>query len=81
MKHLDGNLTHRALNAIRALTIDATQEAGDGHPGMPMGAAAIGYALFRHVMVHDPWPATGGTATATCNRPVTVRCCSTRCCT
>jgi transketolase len=54
MKHLDGNLTHRALNAIRALTIDATQEAGDGHPGMPMGAAAIGYALFRHVMVHDP---------------------------
>jgi transketolase len=54
MTHPDANLTQRALNAIRALTIDATQEAGDGHPGMPMGAAAIGYALFRHAMVHDP---------------------------
>ncbi len=47
-------LTTRAVNTIRALTIDATQEAGDGHPGMPMGAAAMGYALFRHAMVHDP---------------------------
>jgi transketolase len=54
MTHTDGHLTQRALNAIRALTIDATQEAGDGHPGMPMGAAAMGYALFRHAMVHDP---------------------------
>jgi transketolase len=47
-------LRTRAVNTIRALTIDATQEAGDGHPGMPMGAAAMGYALFRHAMVHDP---------------------------
>jgi transketolase len=54
MTHTDGHLTQRALNAIRALTIDATQEAGDGHPGMPMGAAGMGYALFRHAMVHDP---------------------------
>jgi len=47
-------LTDRAVNAIRALTIDATQAAGDGHPGMPMGAATMGYALFRHTMRHDP---------------------------
>jgi transketolase len=47
-------LTKRAVNAIRALTIDATQAAGDGHPGMPMGAATMGYALFRHAMHHDP---------------------------
>lgn len=47
-------LTNRAVNAIRALTIDATQAAGDGHPGMPMGAATMGYALFRHTMQHDP---------------------------
>ena len=44
----------RAANAIRALTIDATQEAGDGHPGMPMGAAPMGWALYRHAMRHDP---------------------------
>lgn len=47
-------LVRRAINAIRALAIDATQASGDGHPGMPMGAAPMGYALFRHVMRHDP---------------------------
>ncbi len=47
-------LQTRAVNTVRALTIDATQESGDGHPGMPMGAAAMGYTLFRHAMVHDP---------------------------
>jgi len=50
----DRALTTRALNTIRALTIDATQAAGDGHPGMPMGAAGMGYALFAHAMTHDP---------------------------
>jgi len=50
----DRALTTRAVNTIRALTIDATQAAGDGHPGMPMGAAAMGYALYAGAMVHDP---------------------------
>lgn len=50
----DRALTTRAVNTIRALTIDATQAAGDGHPGMPMGAAAMGYALYAHAMTHDP---------------------------
>jgi len=53
-------LRQRAINAIRALVIDATQAAGDGHPGMPMGMAPVGYALYRHVMKHNPgnptWP-------------------------
>jgi transketolase len=43
-----------AANAIRALTMDATQASGDGHPGMPMGAAPMGWALYRHAMRHDP---------------------------
>jgi transketolase len=47
-------LVQRSVNAVRALTIDATEASGDGHPGMPMGSAAMGYALFRHVMRHDP---------------------------
>jgi transketolase len=38
----DPTLTKRSVNAIRALTIDATQASGDGHPGMPMGAARDG---------------------------------------
>ena len=44
----------RAVNTIRALTIDATQEAGSGHPGMPMGAADMGYVLYQRVMRHTP---------------------------
>jgi len=51
---LDPTLVSRSVNAIRALTIDATQASGDGHPGMPMGAAAMGYALYRHVLRVDP---------------------------
>ena len=50
----DPRLVQRAVNTIRALTIDATQASGDGHPGMPMGAAAMGYALFARSMRHDP---------------------------
>ncbi len=47
-------LQQRAINVIRALTIDATQEAGSGHPGMPMGAAPMGYVLFKEVMNFNP---------------------------
>jgi transketolase len=50
----DPTLVRRAANAVRALTIDATQASGDGHPGMPMGAATMGYVLFRHALRHDP---------------------------
>jgi transketolase len=31
-------------NAIRALAMDAVQQANSGHPGMPMGMAEIGVA-------------------------------------
>ena len=44
----------RAVNTIRALTIDASEEAGSGHPGMPMGAADMGYVLYQRVMRHNP---------------------------
>lgn len=54
MTKTDPKLLERAVNAIRALTIDATQQAGSGHPGMPMGAAAMGYALYRQAMRHNP---------------------------
>ena len=41
-------------NAIRALTMDAVQRANSGHPGMPMGMAEIGLALWRHHLRHNP---------------------------
>ena len=46
--------TARAVNAIRALTIDASEEAGSGHPGMPMGTADIGYVLYARIMNQNP---------------------------
>ncbi|MEO5613446.1 MAG: transketolase [Cypionkella sp.] len=41
-------------NAIRALAMDAVQLANSGHPGMPMGMAEIGVALWRQHLRHNP---------------------------
>ncbi|MTJ05202.1 MAG: transketolase [Sediminimonas qiaohouensis] len=41
-------------NAIRALTMDAVQAAGSGHPGMPMGMADVATVLFNRFMKIDP---------------------------
>jgi len=42
------------LNTIRGLTIDATEKANSGHPGLPLGAAAMGYALWTRHLRHNP---------------------------
>ena len=47
-------VVQKTLNTIRGLTMDAVQEAGCGHPGMPMGAAAMGYAIFARHLRFDP---------------------------
>jgi transketolase len=50
----------RMANAIRALAMDAVEQAKSGHPGLPMGAADIATVLFTQVMKFDPadpaWP-------------------------
>lgn len=43
-----------SINTIRTLTIDAVEKAGIGHPGMPMGAAPMGYALWTRHLRHNP---------------------------
>lgn len=43
-----------ALNAIRVLAIDTIQNANSGHPGLPLGAAPIGYALFHEFLKFNP---------------------------
>jgi transketolase len=43
-----------AVNAIRILSADAVQKANSGHPGFPLGAAPIVYALFAQGMNHAP---------------------------
>src|SRR5437899_520444 len=42
------------INAIRALSIDAVEQAASGHPGMPMGAAPMAYVLWTRHLRHDP---------------------------
>jgi len=41
-------------NAIRALSMDAVQQANSGHPGMPMGMAEIAVALWARHLKHNP---------------------------
>jgi transketolase len=41
-------------NAIRALAMDAVQQANSGHPGMPMGMAEIAEVLWIHHLRHNP---------------------------
>ena len=41
-------------HAIRALAMDAVQQANSGHPGMPMGMAEIAVALWGRHLKHDP---------------------------
>jgi transketolase len=50
----------RCINTIRMLAADAVQKAKSGHPGMPMGAAAMAYVLWTRFLRHNPanpaWP-------------------------
>lgn len=48
------NLQERAINAVRFLSADAIQKANSGHPGLPMGTAAIAYAVWTKHLRHNP---------------------------
>ena len=49
------NYSRRELaNAIRALSMDAVQQANSGHPGMPMGMADIAEVLWNDYLAHNP---------------------------
>ncbi len=42
------------INTIRLLSADMVEKAKSGHPGMPMGAAAMAYVLWTQVMRYNP---------------------------
>jgi len=44
----------KLANAIRALSMDAVQQANSGHPGMPMGMADIAEVLWNDFLRHNP---------------------------
>ena len=48
------SLDNLCANAIRVVSADAIQRANSGHPGMVMGAAPMGYALYSKHMIIDP---------------------------
>ncbi|MCW5774809.1 MAG: transketolase, partial [Rhodospirillaceae bacterium] len=54
-------VSHTSMaNAIRALAMDAVEQAKSGHPGMPMGMADVATVLFTQHLKYDPahpdWP-------------------------
>lgn len=48
------NQDQLAINAIRMLSVDMINQANSGHPGLPLGAAPMTYALWTKVMNHNP---------------------------
>ena len=56
----DNDLKIRALNTLRFLSVDMVQQANSGHPGLPMGCAAIAYTIWIRHLRHNPqnpsWP-------------------------
>ena len=47
-------IDEKTVNAIRVLSADAIQKAKSGHPGMPLGAAPIGFSLYAYHLNFNP---------------------------
>ncbi|HXW53377.1 MAG TPA: transketolase [Myxococcota bacterium] len=52
--HKNSKLDDLCVNSIRMLAIDAVQKAKSGHPGLPLGAAAMAYVLWTNFLKHNP---------------------------
>ncbi|NQW22169.1 MAG: transketolase [SAR202 cluster bacterium] len=56
----DQALDQLCINTVRFLAVDTVQKAKSGHPGTPMGAAPMAYALWDRFLKHNPadptWP-------------------------
>lgn len=48
------NIDTMSVNAIRVLSADGVQKANSGHPGLPLGSAAMAYELWAKHMKHNP---------------------------
>ena len=54
MKEDEMRLAELSINTIRFLAVDAIQNVGSGHPGLPMGGAAMAYVLWMRHLKHNP---------------------------
>ncbi len=48
------NIDKMSVDAIRMLSADMVQKANSGHPGLPLGAAAMAYEVWANHMNHNP---------------------------
>ncbi len=48
------DVDRRAVDTVRALAMDAVEEAGSGHPGTAMSLAPAAYLLYQRLLRHDP---------------------------
>ena len=48
------NIQQKTINTLRVLSAEMVQKANSGHPGAPMGMAAMAYAVWFKAMRHDP---------------------------
>ncbi len=51
---LTPSIDRLCVDTIRFLAVDAVERAKSGHPGMPMGAAPMAFALWDRVLKHNP---------------------------
>jgi transketolase len=51
---LNHDLDQRCINAIRILSVDMSERAGSGHPGLPLGASPMAYTLWDRFLRHSP---------------------------
>jgi transketolase len=48
------DVIEKAINTIRFLSVDSVRKANSGHPGLPMGTAALAYTLWSRHLRHNP---------------------------
>ncbi len=57
---MSSQLDQQCINTLRFLAVDMVQQADSGHPGLPLGAAAMAYVLWTRQLKHHPsnphWP-------------------------
>jgi len=51
---MSSDLQNRSINALRFLSADGVQKANSGHPGLPMGGAAMAYTIWTRHLRHNP---------------------------
>jgi transketolase len=51
---MEQNFEELCLNTVRFLAVDAVEKANSGHPGAPMGMAAMAYTIWQRFLKHNP---------------------------